>query len=77
MVHQEGCGLEEGGPPCYLPIPAQFLRFLGQFQEPGYPGGLWCGAQVLSPTPTVSDEAEEGGAGGRVLQSTLLRRDRG
>ena len=42
---------------------------------PGYPGGLCCGAQVPSPSPTVLDEAEDGGEGGRVLRCTLAQRE--
>ena len=44
---------------------------------PGYPVGLWRGAQVHLPPPTVLVEAEYGGAGRRVIRSTLPRRERG
>ena len=43
----------------------------------GYPEGLLCGSQGPSPPPKVLGEAEDGGAGGRVLRSTLPRRERG
>ena len=44
---------------------------------PGYPGGIWCGAQGPSPPPKVLGEAEDGGTGGRLLRSTLPRREIG
>ena len=44
---------------------------------PGYPGGLWCGAQGPSPPSTVLSESEGGGKSGRVLRCTLPRRERG
>ena len=43
---------------------------------PGYNRGLWRGAQVPLTPPTVLVEAEDGGAGGKVIQNTL-RRERG
>ena len=44
---------------------------------PGYPGGLWCEAQVPSSPPPVFGKAEDLGEGGRVLRCTLPRRERG
>ena len=43
----------------------------------GYPGGIWRGSQGPSPPLKVLGEAEDGGAGKRVLCITPLRRERG
>ena len=43
---------------------------------PGYPGGIWRGSQGHAPPPQVLVEAEDGGAGGRVLRITLPQIER-
>ena len=41
-----------------------------------YPGGLWRGSQGTSPPLKVLDKGEDGEEGGRVLQCTLLWREK-
>ena len=72
-----GCGLEGGGSPCNIPEPSEVSRRLGQVQVPEYPGLICRGAQGPLPPTKVLGEAEYGGACGRLLRSTLLRRERG
>ena len=43
---------------------------------PGHPGGIRRGDQIPPPSTKVSGAASDYGAGGRLLQITLMRRDR-
>ena len=71
-----GCGLEGGGAPCNPSGPEQGIQYLVQVQVTVNTGGIWRRAQGPPPPPHVLGEASDGGAGGRVLQRTLLRRER-
>ena len=44
---------------------------------PGYPGGIWRGAQDSLLPLKVLGEAEDGGSGRRVIRSNLPRKERG
>ena len=59
------------------PVCIHPTQCLGQVQVHAYPRGVWCGSQGPSPPPNLLEEVEDGGAGGRVLHSTLPQRSRG